>query len=74
MTKETKSEAFVRLAEARTNKAISSILNIGSLSNRNNYEYSAEQVRKISAAIRKATADMEAQFTKEDKERKRFRL
>ena len=48
---ETKREKFVRLAEARTNKIIESIRLLGNCSNRSNYSYSEEDVKKIFSAI-----------------------
>lgn len=49
--KETKSERFVRVAEARTNRAIDVIVQIGNMSKRDYYEYSEDQIEKIFAAI-----------------------
>lgn len=46
-----KRERFVALAEARTEKALSSIRLIGNLSNRTNYEYSDEDVVEITRAL-----------------------
>lgn len=50
---ETKRERFVRLAEARTNKTIDMIRLLGNLSNKNNYDYTEEDVTKIFAALEK---------------------
>ena len=50
---ETKSEAFKRLAEARTGKAIESVLRIGNLANKRNYEYRDEDVKKIITALKR---------------------
>lgn len=44
-------ENFVRLAEARTNKALKIISIIGNLSNRNNYQYDQKDVAKIFSAL-----------------------
>jgi hypothetical protein len=41
----------VRLAEARTRKAIRDLRLIGNLSNRSNYSYGEEDVRKIFRAL-----------------------
>ena len=46
-------ENFVRLAEARTNKALKMLSVIGNLSNRNNYQYVNQDVEKIFGAIEK---------------------
>ena len=50
-TEETKRERFVRLAEARTNKIIDMLRLLGNCSSKSNYEYSDEDVKKISNAI-----------------------
>jgi len=48
---ESKSERFVRIAEARTNKIIDMIQLLGNCSNRATYDYSKEDVKKIFGAI-----------------------
>lgn len=59
---ETKRDKFVRLAEARTNKAIDMIRLISNLSNKNNYEYSEEDVQKIFSTIEKELKNAKAKF------------
>lgn len=49
--KESKSDKFVRIAEARTNKIIGMIKLLGNCSNKNTYEYSKEDIKKIFGAI-----------------------
>ncbi|KAF0818556.1 hypothetical protein KIS4809_2615 [Bacillus sp. ZZV12-4809] len=44
---EGKREKFERLAEKRMSEVIKKLRLIGNLSNRNNYEYSGEQVKQI---------------------------
>jgi len=53
MNDETKEEKFRRLAERRTNDAINRIRLLGNLANRNNYEYSNQQVNEMFTAIDK---------------------
>jgi len=48
---ESKSERFVRIAEARTNKIIDMIQLLGNCSNRATYDYSKEDIKKIFNAI-----------------------
>ena len=50
-TEQEKSQRFKRVAEARTNKIIESIRLLGNWSNRSNYSYSEEDVKKIFSAI-----------------------
>lgn len=48
---ESKSERFVRIAEARTNKIIDMIQLLGNCSNRATYDYTKDDVKKIFGAI-----------------------
>ena len=48
---ETDREKFVRLANARVNRAIKDIQLIGNLSNKSNYAYTDEDVEKIFRAL-----------------------
>jgi len=48
---ETDRQKFVRLATARTNKAIKSIQLIGNLSNRSNYQYTDADIEKVFKAL-----------------------
>ena len=53
---------FVRLAENRTQAALSAIRKIGNLSNRRSYEWNSPDVKKIANALQDAIADMEQKF------------
>jgi hypothetical protein len=55
-------EKFVELAENRVNKAIKDIKLVGNLSNRSNYSYTEQDVKKITNALRKAVDEMKARF------------
>lgn len=59
---ETKRDKFVRLAEARVNAAVDKIRVISNLSNTSNYEYTAEDVRRIIKALRSAVDNLEENF------------
>jgi hypothetical protein len=48
---ENRREKFKRLATYRTNSVLHTLKLIGNLSNKSNYEYSEEEVRKIFNAI-----------------------
>ena len=48
-----KEERFVRIAENRTNKVINMIRLLGNCANKNNYQYTNEQVDRIFKAIEK---------------------
>ena len=46
-----KQQKFIEIAEKRVTRLLNDIRLIGNLSNRNNYEYSPEDVAKIFSAI-----------------------
>lgn len=56
---------FIRLAEARVNKAMKAIRIIGNLSNKGNYEYNDEDIKAIVNALQKEINDMKAKFKNE---------
>jgi hypothetical protein len=53
---------FVRLAEARVNRALRTIRTIGNLSNKSNYEYTEEDIRKIMSALNKEVSEVKNRF------------
>ena len=68
-------DRFVRLAEARVSKALQAIRVVGNLSNRSNYDYSDEDVRKITRALSVEVTALESRFRSVDsKVRPEFRL
>lgn len=48
---ETRREKFIRLATFRTNMVMDKLRLIGNLSNKSNYEYTEEDIKKIFSAI-----------------------
>ena len=66
---------FVELANKRVNNAIKSIRLIGNLSNRSNYSYTDEDIKKIFFALQKEIKDARRRFEEgSEKERGEFRL
>jgi hypothetical protein len=57
-----KRDNFVRLAEARVNRAIDAMRIIGNLSNRSNYEYNEEDVAKIINTLQAELKGLKGQF------------
>ena len=55
-------ERFVDLAEKRVARAIKDIRLIGNLSNRSNYTYTEEDVKKIISALNNELANMKRRF------------
>jgi len=58
-----KRQKFVELAEARVNRAIKDVRLIGNLSNRNSYEYTPEDAKKIFRALQRELDSAKARFT-----------
>ena len=65
---ETKSERFVRIAEARTNKIIDMIQLLGNCANKATYEYTKDDVRQIFGAIEAELRTARAKFDASDSE------
>lgn len=61
-----KRQKFVRLAEARVNKALKDIQLIGNLSNSSAYEYDEADVRKIFSALQSGINEAKGRFSKSD--------
>ena len=55
-------DKFVELAEKRVTRALKDIKLIGNLSNRSNYAYTEQDVKKITSALKKAVDEMRARF------------
>ena len=55
-------ENFVRLAESRTNKILKDLDLLSNLSNKTNYTYTENDVRKIFDALLKKLKDTENRF------------
>jgi hypothetical protein len=69
---ETKSEAFLRLAERRTNAVLDRLRVLGNLSNPYAYEYTEEDVRAIFAAIEQEVKLTRAKF--QNQRKREFKL
>jgi len=67
-----KARKFRDLAEKRVNNAIKQIQLIGNLSNKYNYEYTEEEVKKIINALKAEIRNLEIKF--ELSSNKRFKL
>ena len=73
MSNESKRERFVRIAEARTNKIIDMIRLLGNCSNKGNYSYTEDDVKKIFSTIEAELKTAKAKFADVETDRK-FRL
>jgi hypothetical protein len=72
MTSETKKQRFQRLAEKRTNDVLERLRILGNCANRTQYEYTAEEVRKIFKAIETEVNVIKLKF--KDGETQKFTL
>ena len=70
--RETKGEAFKRLASQRTNAVLEKLRILGNCANRNLYEYTDEDIRKIFVTLDAEVKRTKAKFTATN--RKRFEL
>ena len=72
---ETKRDKFVRLAEARTNKIIDMIQQLGNCSNQSQYEYTQKDVTKIFSAIQTELDAAKKRFNKQESQKgSKFKL
>ncbi len=53
---------FVKLAEGRTQAALTAIRKLGNLSNRRSYEFDESDVRKIVKVLKEAIGEVERKF------------
>lgn len=73
-TEETPHDKFRRLAESRVNRALNDIRLIGNLSNRNNYDFTSEEVEKIFRALDSELKQVKARFLEGARRESEFRL
>ena len=59
---ETKHEKFKRLATKRTNSIINGLRILGNLSNKANYDYSEEEIRKVFSTVESQLKITKAKF------------
>lgn len=71
---ESSHDRFRRLAEARVSRAIHDIRLIGNLSNRNNYEFTAEEVDKIFRTLEGEMKQAKSRFLPAGKRDAEFKL
>ena len=71
---EIKREAFIRVAEKRTEKIIEMIRLLGNCSSKNNYKYTQEDVDEIFSAIERELKNAQQKFKCEESSDKKFKL
>jgi len=65
---------FIRIAESRVNKILTNLDNLGKCSNKRNYKYSENDVRKIFREIERKIRETKFLFENGKDKQKRFRL
>lgn len=68
-----KHERFVRIAEKRTNRVLEQLRLLGNCSNKNNYSYTDEDIKKIFLVIENELKNTKTKFTL-NSEKERFKL
>lgn len=68
-----KKERFKKVAETRTEKILKMLELLGNCANKNNYEYTDAQVKKIFSSIEEELEKTKMQFKNKD-ERGKFKL
>ena len=69
-----KHQRFIRIAERRVNKMLDNLENLGKCSNRQNYEYTEGEVRKIFREIDNKVKETKILFQGYNRKKKRFVL
>ena len=62
MGREADRDKFIELAEKRVSRALKDIKLIGNLSNKSNYSYTEQDVKKIYSALKKSLDEMKSRF------------
>ena len=70
--KESKSETFIRIAKPHVEKILKSLRVLGNCANRNNYEYTSEQIESIGLALTNALNETITKFTPSKQEQESF--
>ena len=71
---ETKREKFIRIAEARTNKAAEMIRLLGNCANRSSYDYADEDIKKIFGFLEKELKNARSKYSGIDSDEGKFTL
>ncbi|MFX0203420.1 MAG: hypothetical protein ACFFCW_45540 [Candidatus Hodarchaeota archaeon] len=71
---EQKRKRFVRIAEQRVNKLLERLDSLGKCSDRRNYQYNEEDIKKIFGAIERKTKEIKSLYLPQNEKKKRFKL
>lgn len=67
-------ERFVRIVERRVNKILDDFDSLGKCSNKKNYEYTAEDVRKVFGAVEKKMKEIKLLYQNSNTPKRVFKL
>ena len=71
---ESKSDRFIRIAEARTNKIINMIRLLGNCANKRNYDYTDDEVKKIFSTLENELRIAKSKYVEAEATDKKFTL
>ena len=69
-----KRKRFIKIAESRVNRVLANLDSLGKCSNRRNYEYSENDVRKIFREIERKVKETRLQFQSANEKQQKFKL
>lgn len=69
-----KRERFIKIAENRTNKIISTLKLLGNCANKSNYSYTDDEIKKIFVAIEQELKNTKLKFNEANSTKKDFSL
>jgi hypothetical protein len=72
--KETKRDRFIRIVERRVNNLLNDFESLGKCSNKKNYEYNDDDVKKIFGEIEKKMKEIKLLYKNSEKRRNSFKL
>lgn len=74
MSKESRRERFVRIAEARTNKILTMLRLLGNCSSKANYEYTEKDIKQIFGVLEREIRHTRNRFMGIDAKEEKFTL
>jgi len=69
-----KRKRFIKIAESRVNKILTNLDSLGKCSNKRNYEYSEQEVRRIFREIERKVKETRLHFENGSRNKGRFKL
>jgi len=73
-TSDIKRSRFIKIVERRANRVLDNLDSLGKCSNRKNYDYSDEDVKKLFREIERKVKETKLLFQETSKNKRRFKL